>query len=235
MPIEFSYIRPQKQARKDLQNANFKNLKKRIQNRKKNARKGKHTNHARYEDSSEEEESDKPDSEEDSDCEVGGNFYLRFREAIPPLVKKDMACEDLWLLMKRPMVTNQALSDVPDMILAKSEWHFHNKQSKMKVSIIGDSEAVKFQAESFKYAFKSINLQGYSSLIENLIQFRERSNPYVDSMLGIANSKSRFKIIKTCDPELVEAIRQATCMHFRLNNDQEFVLNEVTKWFLPKK
>ena len=89
-----------------MQSANFKNLKKRIQNRKNNARKGKHTNHARYEDSSNDDESDKPDSEEDSDSEVGGNFYLRFREAIPPLVKKDMACEDLWLLMKRPMVTN---------------------------------------------------------------------------------------------------------------------------------
>ena len=53
-------------------------------------------------------------------------------------------------------------------------------------------------------------------------------------MLGIANSKSRFKVIKACDPELVEAIRQATCMRFRLNSDQEFVLNEVTKWFVPK-
>ena len=105
----------------------------------------------------------------------------------------------------------------------------------MKVTIIGDSEAVKFQVESFKYAFKSINLQGYSALIENLIQFRERSNPYVDSMLGISNSKSKFKVIKPCDPELVEAIRQATCMHFRLNGDQEYVLNEVTKWFLPKQ
>ncbi len=69
---------------------------------------------------------------------------MRFKEGIPPLVKKDMACEDLWLLMKRPMVTNQNLSEVPDMIYAKSEWHFHNKQQKMKVSIIGDSEAVKF-------------------------------------------------------------------------------------------
>lgn len=55
-----------------------------------------------------------------------------------------MACEDMWLLMKRPLVTNQSLSDVPDMILAKSEWHFHNKQQKMRVSIIGDGEAVKF-------------------------------------------------------------------------------------------
>ena len=120
-------------------------------------------------DSESEEESDKVDSEEESDSEQGGNFYLRFKEVIPPLVKKDMACEGLWLLMKRPLVTNQSLSEVPDMILAKSEWHFHNKQQKMKVSIIGDCEAVKFQADSFKYAFKSINLQGYSSLIENLI------------------------------------------------------------------
>ena len=53
-------------------------------------------------------------------------------------------------------------------------------------------------------------------------------------MLGIANSKSRFKVIRECDPEIVEGIRQATCMRFKLNSDQEFVLNEVTKWFLPK-
>ena len=132
---------------------------------------------------------------------------MKFKEGIPKLVKKDMSQEDLWLILKRPIATNQLLSDVPDMILAKSAWHFHNKQAKMKVSIIGDPEAVKFQAESFKYAFKSVNLQGYSSLIENLIQFRERSNPYVDSMLGISNSKSKFKVIMPCDPELVEGIR----------------------------
>lgn len=42
MPIEFSFVRPQRATRKDLQNANFKNLKKRINNRKKNARNGKH-------------------------------------------------------------------------------------------------------------------------------------------------------------------------------------------------
>jgi len=136
--------------------------------------------------------------------------------------------------MKRPLVTNQSLSDVPDMILAKSEWHSHNKQLKMKVSIMGDHEAVKFKAESFKFAFKSVNLCGYSSLIENLIQFREKSNPYVDSMLHVANSKSKFKVIKPCEPMLVEAVRQATCLRFRLNSDQEFVLNEVTTWFLPK-
>ena len=48
---------------------------------------------------------------------------------------------------------------------------------------------------------------GYSSLIENLIEFRERSNPYVDSMLGISNSKSKFKVVHATDPVLVEAVR----------------------------
>ena len=80
-----------------------------------------------------------------------------------------MACDDLWLLLKRPIATNQKLDEVPDMIYVKSEWHYHNRQAKMKVSIIGDPDAIKFQAESFKYAFKSINLQGYTSLIVNLI------------------------------------------------------------------
>jgi hypothetical protein len=105
----------------------------------------------------------------------------------------------------------------------------------MKVSIIGDTEAVKLKVDQYKFAFKSVNLSGFSSLIENLIQFRERSNPYVDSMLGIANSKSKFKVIKKCDPMLVEAVRRATCLRFKLNHDQEFVLNECTKWFLPKE
>ena len=68
--------------------------------------------------------------------------------------------------------------------------------------------------------------------MENLIAFREQVNPYVDSMLAIANSKSRFKTIRKCDPELTEAIRQAVCCSFKLNADQEFVLNEVTRWFL---
>ena len=49
--------------------------------------------------------------------------------------------------MKRPMVTNQNLCDVPDMILVKSLWHYVNKQKKMKVSIIGDSESVKFKVD----------------------------------------------------------------------------------------
>ena len=102
------------------------------------------------------------------------------------------------------------------------------------MQVIGDADQVKFRAESYRYCFKSINLQGYRSLIENLIYFREQANPYVDSMLAINNTKSKFKKLRKCDPQTIEAIRQATCCSFKLNNDQEFVLNEVTKWFQPK-
>jgi hypothetical protein len=216
MSCQLEYCKPSQTVKRDLKNANFKNLQKRMYNRKKEARKGKHQNQTRYEDSSSQSEQEE---EEISDTEVSGSFYLRFKDAIPPIVKKDMMVEDLWLLMKRPLVTNQNLSDVSDMILAKSQWHYHNKQQKMKVSIVGDAEAVKLKADQYKFAFKSVNLSGFSSLIENLIQFRERSNPYVDSMLGIANSKSKFKVIKKCDPLLVEAVRRATCLRFRLNHD----------------
>ena len=57
---------------------------------------------------SEEEQSDEQAglSEEDSDAEVPGQFYIKFKESVPPIVKKDMMIEDLWILMKRPMVTN---------------------------------------------------------------------------------------------------------------------------------
>ena len=45
-------------------------------------------------------------SEEGSDDETPGAFYLKFKEPVPPLVKKDMMVEDWWILMKRPFVTN---------------------------------------------------------------------------------------------------------------------------------
>lgn len=118
-----------------------------------------------------------------------------------------MMVEDLWILMKRPLVTNQSLTDVSEMLFVKSCWHNHNKQMKIKVSIIGQSDGAKMKVDQFKFAFKSVNLNGFSSLIENLIEFRERSNPYVDSMLSIKNSKAKFKVLKKCDPMLVEAVR----------------------------
>jgi hypothetical protein len=56
-------------------------------------------------------------------------------------------------------------------------------------------------------------------LIENLIEFRELKNPYVDSILNIANSKSKFKIIKKCDKKMVEKARVEICNAFKLNID----------------
>lgn len=175
-------------------------------------------------------------SEDESDVdECTGCFFMRFKEGVPPLVKKDMMVEDLWVLMKRPLVTNQGLADVSELIFAKSNWHSHNKQLKMKVSVIGNADEVKHKAEQYKYAFKSVNLNGFSSLIENLIQFRELSNPYVDKMLQIRGTKCKFKILKKCDPVLVETVKLATCMTFKLNRDQEIVLSECEKWFLSKQ
>lgn len=96
-------------------------------------------------DSSANQDSDKEEypSEEDSDCEKPGHFYARFKESVPPLVKKDMTVEDLWILLKRPLVTTQPLSDCPDMVFAKSLWHGHNKEMKMKVLVLGNPDEVK--------------------------------------------------------------------------------------------
>jgi hypothetical protein len=45
-------------------------------------------------------------TDDESDGEAPGNFYVKFKEQIPPQVRKDMMVEDLWILMKRPMITN---------------------------------------------------------------------------------------------------------------------------------
>lgn len=86
----------------------------------------------------------------------------------------------------------------------------------------------------YKYAYKSINLQGHQMLIQNLIEFRSQKNPYVDNILNIANIKTKHKIIRECEPHQVEKARIQICNAFKLNIDQEIVLNEVTKWFLPE-
>ena len=58
------------------------------------------------EDSSDEKEQEGANTDEESDEEAPGHFYIKFKEPVPPIVKKDMIVEDLWILMKRPMVTN---------------------------------------------------------------------------------------------------------------------------------
>ena len=80
---------------------------------------------------SEEDDSDKSDkegnSEEEYDEDCPGSFYIRFKDGIPPLVKKDMMVEDLWILLKRPLISNQNLTDMSDIIFVKSCWHNNNK------------------------------------------------------------------------------------------------------------
>jgi len=83
--------------------------------------------------------------------------------------------EDLWILMKRPMVTNQSLNDLTEIIFCKAMYHnVSQKNHKLKVSIFGSEEESRIKVDQYKFAFKSVNLNGFSSLIENLIEFRER-------------------------------------------------------------
>ena len=158
----------------------------------------------KYEDSSD----DREDVENDfSPCEGtddSGDFFLRFKDGIPFLVRQDMMLDDLWLLVKKAIVSSQGLHEVPGMVLAKSAWHYNTKQTKMKVTILSKTEGIEAQASEYCYAYKAINLQSYQHLIDNLIEFRGLNNPYVDSILNIANSKAKFKVIRECDPALVE-------------------------------
>jgi hypothetical protein len=78
---------------------------------------------------------------------------------------------------------------------------------KMKVLVLGNPDEVKIKVDQYKFAIKSVNLCGFQSLIDNLIDFKARKNPYVDSILSIKNEKSKFKVLKRCDPVLVEAVR----------------------------
>lgn len=72
------------------------------------AQKKKQRNKKRYqsESSSQEEKKQGDESDPSSETEEAGCFYLKFREPLPPLVRKDLMIEDCWLLMKRPLVTN---------------------------------------------------------------------------------------------------------------------------------
>lgn len=58
-----------------------------------------------------------------------------------------MMVDDLWVLLKRPLITNQNLNDVSEMLFVKSCWHGVNKkdknQIKLRVSIIGPIDDVR--------------------------------------------------------------------------------------------
>jgi len=161
--VNLEYIKPNRSHRLAMQNAKFKNFDKQRRQKKKMRRAGKTF---KYEDPAEEEEEDEPE-EEDMEEDTPGHFYLRFKEAIPALVKKDMMYEDLWVLMKRPLVTTQSLQDIPELILCKAMWHNVGKECKLRVGIIGSVDEAKTKVDQYKYAFKSVNLSGYSGLIGN--------------------------------------------------------------------
>ena len=55
--------------------------------------------------------------------------------------------EDLWILMKRPMVTNQSLNDISDVLFVKAMWHSYNKEMKMRISIIGSAEDARIKVD----------------------------------------------------------------------------------------
>lgn len=126
IPITLEYLKFEKKGKKSLPQLMSDSSKKK---KKQNHLKQKQINQ-KYEDSS--EDSDEFQNEEllanqelfDDDQ---GSFYLKFKEGIPGLVRKDMMVDDLWLLFKRPLVTNQGLNDIHDMVLAKSSWHFNSK------------------------------------------------------------------------------------------------------------
>lgn len=72
---------------------------------------------------------------------------------------------------------------------------------------MGAIDEAQVKVDQYKFAIKSVNLNGFASLIDNLIEFRERSNPYVDTMLSIKNGKAKSKVLLKCDEMLVEAVR----------------------------
>ena len=126
LPVELTFNKPSKQAK--IKKASYKNL----------GKKGRQKH--KYCDSESESDGGQASEGQESETEEMGVFYLRFKEAIPSLVRKDLMMEDLWLLMKRPIVTNQNLSDVSDMILVKNMWHGPNKQAKIKVAVLGEAQ-----------------------------------------------------------------------------------------------
>ena len=139
LPCQLDYIIPQRKSSKKPRlstNANSKKKKKQADLKNKQ-------NNQKYEDSSEDSEEFKEEEDEadskiksvigDDMMDEPGSYFIKFKEGIPGLVRKDMMVDDLWILLKRPVVTNQSLADVTDAIFGRAAWHFNSKQTKMKI------------------------------------------------------------------------------------------------------
>lgn len=105
IPISLEFIKPEKKSKalpKTMKSSSKK--KKKIDHLKQ-----KQLNQ-KYEDSSEDSEDFKKEEDEQAPEDLfedeAGSYYLKFKEGIPAVVKKDMMLDDLWLLLKRPLVTN---------------------------------------------------------------------------------------------------------------------------------
>ena len=112
--ITLEYIKPEKKGNRS-KSALPKTMKDSSKKKKKIQHlKNKQANQ-KYDDSSEDSQDDElGQNEENKESKLNeelfedeaGSYYLRFKEGLPNLVKKDLMVDDLWLLMKRPLVTS---------------------------------------------------------------------------------------------------------------------------------
>ena len=66
--------------------------------------------------------------------------------------------DDLWILLKKPIASSLKIEELQDILLVKSLWHYNQKQTKMKVQLIGPNSNKECDFGNYVYAFKSINL-----------------------------------------------------------------------------
>ncbi|CAI2367160.1 unnamed protein product [Moneuplotes crassus] len=182
-----------------------------------------------------EEEEEKEEKEEES-YEVLDSFYLNVQQSQCPMgMKKGAQKDDLWMLMKNCMNTTQNLRQVNDFVFVKTCWHGFGKSKSLKVKLIGNASKVKPKLEEYKYAFRSINLNQYTNLVNNLIAFRDGpENKFLDSILYIGRT-TFFEPLIECEKDDVLKMKEYFSHQFSLNRDQKYVMEESTKWFLPKE
>ena len=114
IPITLEYIRQEKKGPKNKKS----NLPKVMNANSKKKKKIDHLKlkqlNQKYEDSSEDSEEFQKDEEESAQTTLNtelfddesGSYFIRFKEALQPLVKKDMMLDDMWLLVKHPIVSS---------------------------------------------------------------------------------------------------------------------------------
>ncbi|CAI2366502.1 unnamed protein product [Moneuplotes crassus] len=190
-------------------------------------------NDSQDEDLDEDQEEEKTQSQTDEN--TTDVFFLNIEEEeYPQALKKNAQKDDMWVLMKTCMNTTQKLKDINDFIFVKTCWHGLGKAKKIKVKVIGNPADIKPRMKEYKFAFRSINVSQYASLVDNLIAFRDGpKNRYLDSVLYI-NKTTFFEPLIECNRSDVVKMKDYFSQEFSLNRDQRYVMEECIKWFLPK-